>query len=63
VFISETRARKLRPVLEMLVADPGLITADMVAQVLKFKRLDGAIGAPHRRRRQFRQWPSAPLIA
>jgi pyruvate dehydrogenase E2 component (dihydrolipoamide acetyltransferase) len=62
-FISETRARKLRPVLEMLVADPGLITADMVEEVLKFKRLDGAIGAPHRRRRQFRQWSSAPLIA
>ena len=42
-FISETRARKLRPVLEMLVADPGLVTADMVEEVLKFKRLDGAI--------------------
>jgi pyruvate dehydrogenase E2 component (dihydrolipoamide acetyltransferase) len=44
-FISETRARKLRPVLEMLVADPGLVTADMVEEVLKFKRLDGAIAA------------------
>jgi pyruvate dehydrogenase E2 component (dihydrolipoamide acetyltransferase) len=44
-FINETRARKLRPVIEMLVADPGLVTADMVEEVLKFKRLDGAVGA------------------
>lgn len=41
-FISETRSRKLRPVLEMLVANPGMVSADMVEDVLKFKRLDGA---------------------
>ena len=41
-FQAESRARKLRPVLEMLVADPGLVSADMVEDVLKFKRLDGA---------------------
>jgi pyruvate dehydrogenase E2 component (dihydrolipoamide acetyltransferase) len=44
-FITESRARKLRAVLEMLVADPRLISADMVEEVLKFKRLDGAIDA------------------
>ncbi len=44
-FIAESRARKLRPVLEMLVADPGLVTGDMVEDVLKFKRLDGALDA------------------
>ena len=44
-FLSETRSRKLRPVLEMLVADPGMISADMVEDVLKFKRLDGAPAA------------------
>ncbi len=44
-FISESRAKKLRPVLEMLVADPRMVTADMVEDVLKFKRLDGAISA------------------
>lgn len=44
-FIGESRAKKLRPVLEMLVADPGMITADMVEEVLKFKRLDGALSA------------------
>lgn len=44
-FIGETRARKLRPVLEKLVADPGLISADMVEATLRFKRLDGAVAA------------------
>lgn len=44
-FISETRARKLRGVIELLVADPGMVTADMVEDVLKFKRLDGAAEA------------------
>lgn len=44
-LIAESRARKLRPVLEMLVANPAHITADMVEEVLKFKRLDGAAQA------------------
>ena len=43
--LSETRARKLRPFLEMLVAEPSLVTAEMVEDVLKFKRLDGAQAA------------------
>jgi pyruvate dehydrogenase E2 component (dihydrolipoamide acetyltransferase) len=44
-FIGESRARKLKPVLEMLVADPGLVSNAMVEDVLKFKRLDGALDA------------------
>ena len=44
-FIGESRARKLRPIIEMLVADPADVTADMVEEVLKFKRLDGAVAA------------------
>lgn len=44
-FISHSRARKLRPIIEMLVADAGLVTADMVEEVLKFKRLDGVVSA------------------
>jgi pyruvate dehydrogenase E2 component (dihydrolipoamide acetyltransferase) len=44
-FMSQSRARKLRPFLEMLVADPAMVTADMVEDVLKFKRLDGALAA------------------
>ncbi|MBV9220305.1 MAG: acetoin dehydrogenase dihydrolipoyllysine-residue acetyltransferase subunit [Methylobacteriaceae bacterium] len=44
-FIAETRTRKLKPVLEMLVANPELVSAAMVEDVLKFKRLDGAVEA------------------
>lgn len=44
-FIAESRPRKLRPVVEMLVADPAMVTGDMVEDVLKFKRLDGATEA------------------
>ena len=44
-FIAESRSRKLRPVLEMLVANPEMVSADMVEDVLKFKRLDGATAA------------------
>jgi pyruvate dehydrogenase E2 component (dihydrolipoamide acetyltransferase) len=44
-FLREARGKKLRPVIEMLVADPDLVTSDMVEDVLKFKRLDGAEAA------------------
>ena len=40
-FIEQKRAKKLRAVLEMLVADPGSITSEMVDEVIKFKRVDG----------------------
>jgi len=40
-FINQSRAKKLRGVLEMLVADPDAITSDMVDEVIKFKRVDG----------------------
>jgi len=35
-------ARRLKAVLETLVADPALISKDMVEGVMRFKRLDGA---------------------
>jgi pyruvate dehydrogenase E2 component (dihydrolipoamide acetyltransferase) len=41
-FVEAERTRDLRPVLEKLVADPALISRDMINDVLKFKRLDGA---------------------
>ncbi len=44
-FIAENRARKLKSVLQNLVADPNAISADMVEDVLKFKRLDGSEAA------------------
>ena len=40
--IEASRARDLKPVLELLVADPALIGKDMIEDMLKFKRLDGA---------------------
>jgi pyruvate dehydrogenase E2 component (dihydrolipoamide acetyltransferase) len=39
--IDAQRARDLKPVMEMLLADPAMVTKDMVEDVLKFKRLDG----------------------
>ncbi len=42
-YLAETRPKKLRPVLEMLVANPEQVTGDMVEDVLKAKRLDGAV--------------------
>ncbi len=44
-FVSTSRARKLKQVLEMLVHDPALVTSDMVEDVLKYKRLDGVDAA------------------
>ncbi len=41
-FVEAESARDLKPVLERLVADPALISRDMVEDVVKFKRLDGA---------------------
>jgi pyruvate dehydrogenase E2 component (dihydrolipoamide acetyltransferase) len=34
------RARDLKPFLEMLFADPSLVTKDMIEEMVKFKRLD-----------------------
>ena len=44
-FITQSRARKLRGVLELLVAEPGLITSEMIEEVVRFKRLDGVPAA------------------
>lgn len=40
-FIEATRPKKLKATLELLVADPSLVTSDMVEEVLRYKRLDG----------------------
>lgn len=40
--VQASRARDLKPVLERLVADPSLISREMVDDMIKFKRLDGA---------------------
>ena len=40
-FIAATGRRDLKPVLQQLFADPGLVTRSMIDDVLKYKRLDG----------------------
>lgn len=40
-IIDAQRARDLKPLMEMLVADPAMVTKDMIEDVLKFKRVDG----------------------
>jgi len=44
-FIAAQRRKDLKPVLAQLVSDPALVTRDMLDDVLKFKRLDGAEAA------------------
>ena len=44
-FIEAKRRKQLKPILQQLVNDPALITRDMLDDVLKFKRLDGAEAA------------------
>ncbi|WP_431859202.1 acetoin dehydrogenase dihydrolipoyllysine-residue acetyltransferase subunit [Azospirillum sp.] len=44
-FIRATSRRDLKPVLETLFADPGLVSRQMIDDLLKYKRLDGVDGA------------------
>lgn len=40
-IIEADRARDLQPVMEMLLADPAMVTKEMIEDVIKFKRVDG----------------------
>jgi pyruvate dehydrogenase E2 component (dihydrolipoamide acetyltransferase) len=44
-FMAAKRRKQLQPVLEMLVADPAMVSHEMIEDVLKFKRLDGVESA------------------
>ena len=44
-FIGAASKRELKPVLEQLFADPGLVSRQMVDDLLKYKRLDGVDAA------------------
>ncbi|HTW28633.1 MAG TPA: acetoin dehydrogenase dihydrolipoyllysine-residue acetyltransferase subunit [Acetobacteraceae bacterium] len=44
-FVQAKRGKQLKPLLEMLFADPSLVGRDMVETVLRYKRLDGAEAA------------------
>jgi pyruvate dehydrogenase E2 component (dihydrolipoamide acetyltransferase) len=41
-FVGADRRKPLQPILQMLFADPSLVSRDMIDDVLKNKRLDGA---------------------
>lgn len=47
-FMAANRRKQLQPVLEMLVADPTLVSREMIQDVLRFKRLDGVEAALNR---------------
>jgi pyruvate dehydrogenase E2 component (dihydrolipoamide acetyltransferase) len=40
-FIAARSRRELKPVIELLFADPGLVTRQLLDDVLRYKRLDG----------------------
>ncbi len=40
-FIAASRRKELKPVIEMLFADPGLVTRDMLESLMAYKRIDG----------------------
>ncbi|SFP96291.1 acetoin dehydrogenase dihydrolipoyllysine-residue acetyltransferase subunit [Enterovibrio norvegicus] len=40
-FVSAQNRRELKPILQLLFADPALVTRNLVDDVLKYKRLDG----------------------
>ena len=44
-FVGAARRKEMKGVLQMLFADPGLVSRDLVEDVLKYKRLDGVAGA------------------
>ncbi|MDE2159108.1 MAG: acetoin dehydrogenase dihydrolipoyllysine-residue acetyltransferase subunit, partial [Burkholderiales bacterium] len=43
-FVAAASRRELKPVVEQLFADPGLVTRQLVDDLLKYKRLDGVPG-------------------
>jgi pyruvate dehydrogenase E2 component (dihydrolipoamide acetyltransferase) len=47
-FMQAKRRKQLEPVLQMLVADPEMVSREMIEDVLKFKRLDGVDAALNR---------------
>ena len=47
-FVNTDKRKDLKPVLELLFANPSLVTRDMIDDVLKYKRLDGVSDALRR---------------
>jgi pyruvate dehydrogenase E2 component (dihydrolipoamide acetyltransferase) len=47
-FMQAKRRKQLQPVLEMLVADPAMVSREMIEEMLRYKRLDGVEAALNR---------------
>ncbi|HUN90482.1 MAG TPA: acetoin dehydrogenase dihydrolipoyllysine-residue acetyltransferase subunit [Burkholderiaceae bacterium] len=43
-FVSAASRRELKPVVELLFADPGLVSRQLLDDLLRYKRLDGVTG-------------------
>ena len=46
-FVQAESRREIKPLLQQLVGDPGLINRSLIDDILKFKRLDGVTEALH----------------
>ncbi len=44
-FVAADRRKEMKPVIEKLFADPGLVTRDMLEDLVRYKRLDGVDAA------------------
>ena len=44
-FVAADRRKELKPIAEQLFADPGMVTRDMLDDLLRYKRLDGVDAA------------------
>ncbi len=44
-FITAARRKDIKPVIQMLFADPSLVSRDMLEDILRYKRLDGVDAA------------------
>lgn len=62
-IIEGRRARDLKPFLEMLFADPSLVSKDMVDGMVKYKRLDGVEDALTKIREQLLEQKDAQALA
>jgi pyruvate dehydrogenase E2 component (dihydrolipoamide acetyltransferase) len=62
-IVEARRARDLKPFVEMLFADPSLVTKDMLEEMIKFKRLDGVEDALSALRDRLVAAADAPALA
>jgi pyruvate dehydrogenase E2 component (dihydrolipoamide acetyltransferase) len=62
-IVESQRARDLKPWLEMLFADPSVVTKDMIEEMVRFKRMDGVEDALFAIRSQMMRGTDAAALA